>query len=508
MQYQVIRNAKKNIVWGFVNKVIVLLCPFISSTVIRYCLGVDYLGLDGLFTSVISVLSLAELGLSSAVVSHLYKPVAEGNVTLVNSILNFYRKAYRFIGVIMLAVGLCLIPVLPHLIRDSYPDEITLWKVYLVFLFNAVVSYFMYAYMTALIVVYQREDIKSTINSAVTILMTAAKLFLVLVTRNYYLYILMMPVFTIVSNLWTAVFVKKVYPQYSCAGELPAELVGSLKKLVTGTFIQRACALTRNSLDSICVSFYLGLAMTARYNNYFLVSAGVISFVQIVSNAFTGGVGNHVATKSPDENFREFQKLDFIYLWLGGWCTVCLFCLYQPIMKLWMGEDMLLDGVSVGLFCLYFFLLMLGDIRTLYSSAKGLWWEQKWRSLTETVLNCTLNILLGYLMGIRGIILATIISLFLCNCLWSTEIVFKQYLGIEKIFIHFRHQAFYFLVTLGAVALTYIICMQIKTDSAIAQLMVRAVICSLVPNLFYLLVYSRLDIFRDSLRLIKDRTKG
>ena len=318
MQYKVIDNAKRNIVWGFTNKIIVMICPFITKTVVRYILGVQFLGLDSFFTSIISVLSLSELGLSSAIVYHLYKPVAEKNVNLVNAILNFYKRAYQVIGAIILITGTFLIPFLPKFIKGSYPPEISLWKIYIIFLFNTAVSYFLYAYLNPLITVHQREDINSNINSLITILMTVVKFGLLFFTHNYYFYIICTPPFTIISNLLIAYTVSKNFPEYKCDGKLPSNILAEIKKLIVGTFIQKACGLTRNSFDSICTSLFLGLTLTAIYNNYFYILNSITAFVSIVSVAFAGGVGNHVATKSVDENFNELQKLDFIYLWLGG----------------------------------------------------------------------------------------------------------------------------------------------------------------------------------------------
>jgi O-antigen/teichoic acid export membrane protein len=480
-----------------------LACPFVLRTVVRYVLGVDFLGLDSLFAAIISVLSLTELGFGSAIVCHLYRPVAENDVKTVNAILNFYRKAYRIIGSAILVMGTALIPFLPYLIKESYPAQIVLWKVYSVFLLNTVVSYFLFAYLSPLITVYQREDINSNINSVITILGTGCKLGLLFLTKNYYFYLLTVPLFTIAGNLAVAYQVKKNFPQYRCEGKIPVEIIRELKKLVTGTFIQRACSLTRNSLDSICISAFLGLSATAVYGNYFCISASLTQFVAVIAAAFAGGVGNHVATKSKEENFEELQKLDFLYLLVSGWCTVCLFCLYQPFMTLWMGKKSLLDMTSVALFCLYFYLLKLGDVRYLYSTANGLWWKMKWRAIGETVGNLVLNIALGSLFGIHGIIAATAISLFLFNCLWSTQILFTEYFGKKLLAQHFRAQFIYSLVTCSALLLTYRLCCLFRSPDLLLVLVYRGVLCVIVPGLLYWAVYHRTRITQESLALIK-----
>lgn len=503
MKLNVIKNAKRNIAFGVINKLVMMVCPFITRTVIRYILGVHYLGLDSLFASIISVLSLSELGFSSAVVYHLYKPVAEGNVKKVNSLLNFYKKAYRVIGCIILLVGLLLIPFLPKLIKGEYPNELSLWKLYIIYLANTCVSYFMCAYLTSIITVYQRDDINSSRNSIVTILLTVFRIALLVLTKNYYCYIIALPLFTIINNLWIAKVVKKQFPQYKCEGTLDSEELSSIKRLVTGTFVQRACSVTRNSLDSICISMMIGLTMTGIYNNYFYIATSITATMTIVINSFTGGIGNHVTLKNKDENFREMQSMDFIYLWLSGWCSICLLCLYQPFMKIWMGDKMLLSNLSVCLICAYFYLLKLGDVRSLYTAANGLWWEQRWRAITETIMNLVLNFTLGYLWGVNGIILATIISLFLCNYIWATRILFKEYYNIDYLKVHYKSQATYALSTLFIAVLTFLIVNTVSLENSIVCLLIKAAICIVLPNIMYYMLFRKNEMFKNAIRVLK-----
>ena len=501
----VVKNAKKNLAFGVINRLILLLCPFIERTVIQNILGAQYLGLSSLYSSVLSVLSLSELGFSAAMVYNMYKPAAEGNVTKMNALLNFYRKAYYIIGAIIIFVGIAVIPFLPKLIKGTYPSDINLTTLYLIYLSNTAISYFLFAYLSSVIVVHQRDDINSFVNSFVKIFLAVSQITAVYFTHSYYAFAILMPVFTIINNLWIGWRVHRLFPQYKPQGNISGEDTSGIKKLVTGTFIQQACTVTRNSLDSICISAFLGLTLTAIYNNYYLIINGVTVFLRLISTAFMGGVGNHVAMRSVSENYEEMKKLDFVYLWIGGWCSFCLICLYQPFMKLWMGKDMMLSTTSVLLLSLYFYLLKLGDIRSMYSSAKGLWWEQRYRAVGETLLNLILNILMGRAWGVNGIILATMISLFLCNYIWSVGITFRLYFSISKRKNYYYYQSTEtaFLFLFGCV--TYLICSTVKFDSSILSLITRGIICCMVPNLLMIIVYRNHAAFRYALNMIKRR---
>ncbi len=505
MQINVVKNAKRNMFFGTINRIILLVIPFLERTVVQMILGSQYLGLGSLFDSLIKVLSLTELGFSSAMVYNMYKPAAEGDVQKMNALLNYYKKTYRIIGTVILVIGLLLIPFLPHLIKGSYPADINLISLYSIYLINTSVSYFLFAYLNSILVVHQREDIRSIVNSAVRIGLAIAQIVVLWKTENYYCFAILMPVFTVINNLWLAWRVKKEFPQYEAKGSVSPEDRGSIRKLVAGTFVQQACKVTRNSLDSICVSAFLGLTLTAIYNNYYLILNGVTVFVGIFTASIIGGVGNHVATRSVEENFDEMKKLDFVYLWIGGWSAICLLCLYQPFMELWMGKNMMLPMSAVVLFCLYFYLLKLGDVRSMYTTANGLWWEQRYRAIGETLLNFILNISMGKIFGIHGIIFATIISLFLCNYLWSVGIIFRLYFSIGHRRDYYRYQGKQSLLMLIAALFTYTICEFIPNTNSVIQLLIRGSICLIVPNAFFYSVYRHSELLNYALKTIANR---
>ena len=491
MQIDVVRNGKKNLAEGFVNRMVLLLCPFVERTVIYYILGVQYLGLGSLFSAIISVLSVTELGISSAVVYSMYKPAAEGDTRKLNGLLSYYKKAYRLVGFCILGAGLLVIPFLRRLINGPYPEEINLTALYVIYVLNSCASYFLFSYIDAVLVVHQRNDISSSVNTIVRLLLLGCQIAVLVLTKNYYYFALLIPVFTVINNIWVALRVRRIYPQYRAEGKLSEETRTEIRRSIAGIFVQKLCGITRNSLDSICISAFIGLTLTAAYNNYFVIFTGIASFVGIISSSFLGGVGNHVATRSVEENYEEMKKMDFVYLWVGGWCTVCLLCLFQPFMELWMGKELLLPFPAVCLLCLYFYLLRLGDIRFLYSTAKGLWWEQRYQATVETIMNLALNIILGKLFGIYGIIAATIISLFLCNYLWSAGITFRHYFSIGRRKDYYLYQGKHSALVLAAGLITYGLCETIRVDDLFFRLLMRGSICMIIPNCLFYIMYRK-----------------
>ncbi len=505
MQINIVKNAKRNISFGVIYKIVQIICPFITRTLIQMILGAEYLGLSGLFTSIITVLSIAESGLEVAVVYNMYKPVAENDTATVCALLNFYRKMYRVIGLIILAIGLLITPFLTYLISGSSPDGINIRSLYLIYLSNAVIGYFMYAYMQSLIVVYQREDIRSKINIAVTLLTFIAHIVILLFTQNYYLYLLIIPAFTVLNNLWTAFSVHRMYPQYHCAGRLTNDMKDNIKIRISGAFLTNICNTTRNSFDSICLSTFSGLVVTGMYGNYYYIMYSIRSFVSLITRSIRGGIGNHVVTRSVDENYKELKNLDFCYMWIASWCTVCLLCLYQPFMRIWMGESMMFSSPVVILFCGYFYMLKMGDVKLQYMEANGLWWKQKNRAIVESVANLVLNIALGRFFGVYGIVSATMISLFFCNFLWGSEITFKQYFGLDKLNDYFKYQFKYLITTIIFCSLTYICCTLLPLNNPWLVLIARGFVCLILPNILWMLLYQHTEEFSYVLSILKRR---
>lgn len=496
MDLNVVNNAKRNMFFGLINRLVATLCPFITRTIIQYVLGEQYLGLSSLFSAILSVLSLTELGFGSAIIYSMYKPVAEGDIERINALLNIYRKVYATVGGVILVIGLMLIPFLPRLITGTYPADISLTILYLIYLVNTVISYFMYAYMSSLIVVYQRDDINSRTNIVITLMLTLTQIFMLVKFQSYLLFSLMMPIFTIANNIRIAFVVRKMFPQYHCSGSISREMLGEMKKQIAGSFVSRVCQVARNSFDSICTSAFLGLAITAMYNNYYYIMSSVIGILAIFAASLTGGVGNHVVTRKREENFQELKEIDFVYMWISGWCMICILCLSQPFMQLWMGKSMMLPDSVVVLICIYFYLLKIGDMRSMYSSAYGLWWQHRWRSIFEALCNIVLNIVLARYWGIYGIILATIMTIFFFQILWSVQIVFKHYFGMKYIWSYYKYHIAYAVVTVFLSIITSNVCNWISKYGEIRNLILRVVVCLILPNSFYILLYYRLSCFK------------
>lgn len=489
------QNAIRNIIWGFINKFVALLLPFINRTIMIYLMGDQYVGLGSLFNSILSVLNLAELGIGSALVYHMYKPIAEGDKDTICALMNFYRKCYRVIGICVLVCGLVLLPFLSYLIKGELPSDINIYILYLMYLGQTYISYNLFAYKNALLGAHQRNDITSKLGLIVNTCNLLSQMIILVITRNYYLYIGTGMLFGIFNNLLQAFIVNRLYPQYKCRGKLAPEIVQDLKKRVLGLMSSKIGGIVINSADNIVISAFLGLAVVGWYNNYYYIMSSIIGFLDIILWSLTAGIGNSIITESVEKNYRDFKKFNFIYQWIVSWCAVCLLCLYQPTMSVWNPKGMF----PFYIVCLLVFRFYAGrcvQITFAYKDAMGLWWEDRWRPIISAVVNLVVNIILVNWIGIAGVIISTFICSVFISTPWGNIILFNNYFktGLKKYFLNLGYN---YLITFLICAGCLYVCNLISVEGVLC-ILVRAIICCILPNVLLALLYCKTVEFSDA----------
>lgn len=503
-------NTVRNTVWGMLNNVIGMLLPFFVRTVMLYYLGTEYLGLTSLFTSVLSMLNLAELGFSSAIVYSMYKPISTNNVDEVCALLALYKKVYRVIGVVVLAAGLCTTPFLDLLIKGEYPADINIKAVFLVELLNVAVGYFFFAYKESILQAHQRTDISSKVLIVVRSIKYVIQILILIITHNFYLYIIISPISTVVMNCINYRLTTKQYPQYVCKGKLDKNKVSDIKKQVAGLMISKVCGVTRNGLDNIVLSAFIGLSVVAIYGNYFYILTSVHTMLGVIGVSMRAGVGNSIACESIEKNYADMRKFTFLYAWISGFCTSCCVALYQPFMRIWVGEKNLFSNSVMILFCVYFYLMTMTDVRNVYIDATGIWWQNKKRPVIETIMNLVLNIILGKLFGVIGILLATIISLLIVNIGYGSTVLFNEYFTNKSIKTYFLEHGYYILTVVVSASCTYFLSELIPFEG-IGGLFIRGLICILSSNAIFAVFFFKHPMFKHvvpTLKLILKQCKN
>lgn len=484
-------NVVRNVLWGILSKSVNILLPFITRTILIRRLGIEYAGASSLFTSLLNILNITELGIGSALVYSMYKPIAEQNTEDICRLLNFYRKCYRMIGIITLVVGLAMLPFIDYLVKGDVPDGTNLRILFLIYLFNSVIGYFLFAYKQSLFLATQQVRVTSRINIISTIFLNFVQMASLLLIGDYYVYVFIIPIATALNNICIGLLSKKTFPEYVCEGKIYDSEKQQMKKRVTGLLFQKIGSVILKSVDTIVISAFLGLNILGVYNGYFYIITAVESFIAVVNQTLIPTVGNCVISSNKEDNYRLLERLHFGYFWALTVCSTCMMCLFQPFMKMWQGENNVFDLNVVCLIVVVFFLHRIIDITYVFSDAIGLWWKARYVTISAAAINLVFNIVLVNCIGIYGIMLSTIVSLVFVYHTLYTRVLFLEYFKSREKWVKFLLTLIvYFIAAFLIVGLNYLICALIPFNGFVL-LVTRLIVCVTLSNFILWVIYRK-----------------
>lgn len=420
-------NSSRNIFLGYISKIGTLIFSFVVRTVLLRVLGSDYVGLNSVFTSIIQVLNLADLGFSSAIVFAMYKPIHDNDVPMINGLLNFFSKVYKIIGTIILVAGLSTMPFLRYFLKGDYSISANIYVIYGLYVLNAVISYYLFGYKESVLIASQRNDLIEGIHFIVNAVISVLQIIVIFAFKNYYIFVILFVLRSVFSNIFVFWISKRKFPNYKPEGTIDRETKNNIKKQTIGLLATKLSFTTRNTLDSIFISSFISLSVATIYSNYFYVISTLAGLISVLLNAVRSSVGDSIVSESVDKNYKDFKSISFVYSLLLGWCVCCLLCLYQPFMKMWAGQELMFDNWTMVAFCLYFYIWQMFDIRNVYLEARGLWWHLTIRALIASALNVLFNIVSVLFFGVIGVVLGTALSILLTCAPIDTNVLYKRY---------------------------------------------------------------------------------
>ena len=435
MKLDFAKNVRRNMAANALSSAIKLLFPFLNRTLFLWLLGPEYLGLNGLFSSILGVLMLAELGFGMAVVCSMYKPVADDNRELICAYLKFYRTVYRCVGAAIFIIGLALLPFLGKLVHGNVPADIDLHVLYTIHLVNTAASYFLFAYRGSVLCAHHRNDVVTNIRTAVSVAQYLGVFLILLVTRNYYHYVIATVAFTVVQNVLLVAASRRLFPDIEPRGTLPADLRRRVVADVKAIFMHKVGGVITNSTDNLVISAFLGLVAVAAYGNYYYVVTAVAGLVAIVYSSMTGGFGNKIYTESKEENFRLLMRMNRLSMIVVIFCSAMMSALYQPFIALWTKDDPALvrHALTPALMVFYFYIMQSRQVLLTFKSAASIWRQDRWKPIVAGAVNLVSNILFVIFRPdaykLDGVIFSTIAGFVLIQIPWETHVVFSSFFG-------------------------------------------------------------------------------
>lgn len=478
---------------------------FIYRTIFLAVLSKEYLGIEGLFTNILQLFSLAELGIGTTILYRMYKPFSEKNVNSISAHVRFYKNVYHGIALITALVGACLFPFIESIVDASdVPADVNLKLVYVLFVLQSVASY-LFVYKQSIIQANQRAYLVSIFTTTVTVVNVIVKIIVLLLTRKYELVLMASIVTTILINWIFSIWITREYNEiFQNQTKLSKEEQKDIVKDTSGLLCHKIGFVVLTSTDNIILSKMVSLAAVGIYTNYATITAAVSMLLTKMLNSFTPTIGNFIVNYEKEAIEDLYKKLLFVNFWFTSFCTVCLYVLLNPFIEIWLDNTFLLDGFTVMVLCAQFYIKSSQTMNEAFINAAGLFTRDRIRPLIESILNLVISIVLAKEIGIAGVFIGTCVSSLL-TCFWR-----QPYLLYKHVF---KSRPIYLVVNqIIWLVLTCIMCWGVKLICSQLPITIlgfigRLLICGIGINGLYLVLWHRSTSFKYFLGIILEKFK-
>lgn len=467
-------------------QLVVLLLSFVARTIFIKVLGEDLLSINGLFSNILSVLSLAELGVSTAIIYSMYKPVADNNEIKISQLINFYKKLYNSIALIVLTVGIALIPFLEYVIKLEKPVE-NLKMYYILFLLNTVFSY-LFVYKTSVIIVHQKDYITKIYGSIFTMISFILQIIVLISFKNYSLYLGVSIICALLNNIFCARKAEKMYPYIKEKHELPKSEKKSIWVSIKSMFYYKVGGVILNNTDNILISVMISTTMIGFCSNYILIVEAVKKVTSLFFSSLQASIGNLNAKSDGEKQYSVFKILNMFSFWIYGFSSVCLCLLLQDFILLWLGSGFVLDINIVYVIVFNFYLTGVLYPIWIFRETIGLFNDTKHIMIFASGLNIIFSLILGKYFGVVGILLATGIARILTNLWYEPYKLYKIYFkkNISKYFISQIVQAIQIIFIIIVLKIGF---NMVLIPNIYINFVIKMIISVIISNIyFYLLV--------------------
>lgn len=494
-------NVIRNIIGGVGGQIFTSILMFVCRTYFIKLLGAAYLGVNGLFSNILSMLSLAELGIGPAIVFSMYKPIAENDEQHVAKLMNFYKYAYRMVAIVVAVIGLILVPFLDHLIKDPGNVE-NLRLIFLLILSNTVISY-CYVYKASMLNADQKGYVCIIIRNIFAVVQNVAQIIVLILTGNFILYLVVQMITTFMANFVQSKYVDRKYPFLVKYKHEKIDNIerGQIMRRVSGMMMHKFGGFVLNSTDNLVLSKFVGLVAVGIYSNYLMIINLVKTYVSFFSNSISASVGNLIASETKEKSYSVFKAIFFMHFWIYAMCIICFWTLFKPFILWWIGDEYLLGEVTLLIVLLNFYCTGIQECINTFTNATGLFWETRHKPIAECIINLGVSIVLAAKMGISGVFIGTLVS-YLCT-FWINPVVVYRKSFEKKVIGYFIRFALYLLLAVAAALGTEYLCSMISQDATILNIIIRAAVCVTLPNIIFALIFFKTEEFKYFMGLVK-----
>ena len=489
------KYSVKNFSLQFISNIISVIFLFASHTVFIKTLGVSYNGLNGLFTNIVTILSLLELGMGSSITYNLYQYVKKNDLKTIQSIMHFYKKMYWYIAGFVTGAGLLVIPFLRFIVKDA-PKDINVNLVYILFLL-ATVSTYILSYKRDIIVANQKNYIATIIQIIYIVVLHTTQIIILLLTKDFYLYLFIKIICILLENLLITIIANKMYPYLKEKDVIPIEsnIKESIISRVKALIVHKTSWAVTNGTDNIIISIFLGIKTVGLYTVYNYIITSIKKIFGNIIQVTTPSIGNLLLENDSKKNYDVFKKINFLNFWISTVTATCLLLITQPFITMWLGKQNLLDFMVLLVLVINYFQMMMRSTFNSFKDAAGIWIEDRIVPLIQLSINLISSIIFLKIFGLKGVFMGTI----LCNAtVWFYTYPKYIYKGLFK-----RNLKNYYLEMLNhLVIFSIILTITWLINQYSINIVTTIIISAIVPNLLLLIVYFSSNEFKYYVDLI------
>lgn len=488
------KSSIKNTIGSIASNIVTILINFVVQAIFLKILGVEYSGINGLFSNILTMLGIVEMGLGNAIIFNLYKPIANNDKEKIKSLMQFYKKSYHIIAVIVSVIGVSLIPALPYIVGTVKAD-INLNIVYLLFLFDTVAGYLL-SYKRSILYANQENYIVNIIHIGYLLIMNISQLIILYFTKNYYLYLGVKIIMRIVENLViTAVANKKYkYLKEKEIQELSKETKADIFKKIKAMFLHKIGGFVVNGSDNIIISSFLGVSAVGMYYNYYIIINAVYTlFTQLITST-TASVGNLLASND-EKKFEVFKKIRFFNFWTVSFSGICILVIMNSFINVWIGSEYILPNVVLYVLVFNYYQKSMRNCYIAFKDAAGIYYEDRYVPILESIINIVTSIILLKIFGLVGVFLGTVFSGFVLHFYSYPKFVYKKI--FDRTYKQYMKETIGYIFTFIIVAfITYCLSNIFRFDNGYIEVIKNVIVAVIIPNIIFLILFKNTEEYK------------
>ncbi len=489
-------NSIKNMIFSLISNALTIIIGFVVQKVFLDTLGAEFLGINSLYTNIVSMLAIVDLGIGSAIIYNLYEPVAKNDKSQIKSLMRFYRNTYRWIALIIFVVGLFVIPFLNIIVGKTTLSQLELILFFLLFLIDTVASYLL-SYKRSLLYADQKIYLTSIVHLGYLIIMNSLLIGTLILTSNFYLFLIIKIIMRVLENLVISIIADHKYPYLRDQNvkKLSKITIDDIILKIKGLFFHKLGSFFVLGTDNIMISMLLGVSIVGLYNNYYLVIYALTTLIGQGFTSFTASVGNLLTLESKTRTYKVFKRIRFLNFWISAYTATSILVVMESFISCWYGEKYLLSTFVLMALVLNYYLTVMRYNVSIFKEAAGIFHEDRYIPILESIVNIVASLVLFKFFGLAGIFLGTVVSNLLLHLYSYPKYVFVPLFERKKE-EYFKSIIKYFIIFIVVAIITYEICSMINIGIPVVKMIVNILVSLVIPNTIYYVIFRNMDEFK------------